>query len=1026
MLLGEPKQGSVSHPPKGDSLNSREEGHKKRNEIINDIFQLELKDILKDVSSEKKINNTIDFVNDKINTLNNFINDIAKEKYEYFYKYIDQMSNARKLKKWNSDDLEDVSRKYKTSYELLREKKNKVLSLIIEKRCLIEIEKVLKLYQVIHVEIKKLCDEMKENNILGVFPTDVIDLSVSKGEPFDVHDLRQSTLHRSGKDRKYPNLLTTPDFDTLESYLKRISSIKRFISQHSVQNICIVALEEKKIKAYEDSIISLFVQYLSADFFKDENHERKVKHCLNAFKNVHAEKECLKKIINNKIEEANVHILKIKNGGKNGKTYLYAILQNCKNGIDQMNYLNEIIKENYNMEEEIRMEKWKGEKKTGDNNNSDFNTWDKDTHKCNTVHVYTEFYLPYVNLLIRNKINQLVMKEDMLFVLNLIGEFVHIVQKKVDMKGHEKKDVLLNLFSREYEEITFTSMNKLINLVELLFQKGNIRSSMEYENYYNFPTIFDIKNYVQAFFKELFTHVYYPHIFRKITVSCNNSLLLLSNNLNNLKQNVNVLIEMDMQNKFVTIDYVPKKLKYNLELFLISRQLLRYLICCLAKLKRKIVRIKMDTYRGRSFRYGEGASFEAPGEVNLFADSLVSLEVDDPRVGNYPPKRDSSGKDLITLCFDESVEEFFNSQDHLNNYFGDVVLSPDDGVNDDFIEWENHGEKKEKTKKKHAEMNMSFERKDHKEESGISCRADQLNGSCPNGTEQMSKCAEKNVATFQISLFSDAKLNSFQLNDSYNISDDDGNYEITPFFIKQKENRKKENYFDLIELEKGLCELNNVVNSCIYECFEPFEKKSIWYFKNNYSALGTPDVFSLFDQLCVYFNEKIVQCVPTYECTQMIKNLINRTLIYLIALSCYYLISGMDVYLFRYYESLQKVANGATEASLHFGYKLCTLFKKSVDMKAGREAYEDVPSFFLPVTFVIFHGGRAIADSLGITEDKFINLLIDHLRNPVQAMDGKGSNSSSHNLNFVVNKFAKSMLKKKMNNLEGPQLEAAM
>ncbi|EUD68719.1 hypothetical protein C922_01119 [Plasmodium inui San Antonio 1] len=1014
MLLGKGKQGSVPHAPKGESLDSREEGHKKTNEVINEIFQLELKDILKDVSSEKKINDTIDFVNNKINTLNNFINDIAKEKYEYFYKYIDQMSNARKLKKWNSDHLEDISRKYKASYESLREKKNKVLSLIIEKRCLIEIEKVLKLYQVVQVEVKKLCDEMEGDNIFwGLFPTDVIPLSVSKREPFDVHDLRQSTLHRSGEDRKYPNILTIADFHALESYLKRISSIKRFISQHSLQNISIVALKAKKIKAYEDGIISVLVQYLSADFFKDENYERKVKHCLNAFKNVDAEKECLKKIINNKIEEANAHILKIKNGEKNGKTNLYTILQNCKNGIDQMNYLNEIIKENYYMEEKIRMEKWKWEKKTGDNNNSDFNAWDEDTDKCNTVHVYTEFYLPYVNLLIRSKINQLVRKEDMLFVLNLIGEFVHIVRSKVDMKGHGKKDVLLNLFSREYEEITFTSMNKLINLVELLFQKGNIRSAMEYENYYSFPTIFDIKNYVQAFFKELFTHVYYPHIFRKIIVSCNNSLLLLSNNLNNLKQNVNVLIEMDTKSKIVTIDYVPQKLKYNLELFLISRQLLRYLICSLAKLKIKIVKIKMDTYQVRSFRYGEGTPSEAAGDVNPFADSSGALQDDDPRVGNYPPMSDSPGKDLITLSFDESVEDFFNSQDHLNNYFEDVVLSPDDGLNDDFIEWGNHGRKKEKTKKKHAEVSMSSERKYHTEQSGISCEEDQPSGSCPNGTEQTSKCAEKNVATFQISLFSDAKLNSFHLNDSYNISDDDGNYEITPFFIKEKENRKKENYFDLIELEKGLCELNNVVNSCIYECFEPFEKKSVWYFKNNYSALGTPDVFSLFDQLCVHFNERIVQCVPTYECTQMIKNLINRTLIYLIALSCYYLISGMDVYLFRYYESLQKVGNGATEASLHFGYKLCTLFKKSVDMKAGREAYEDVPTFFLPVTFVIFHGGRVIVDSLGMTEDKFINLLIDHLRNPVQAMDGKGSNSSSQNLNFVVSKFAKSVLKKK-------------
>ncbi|KJP87925.1 hypothetical protein AK88_02359 [Plasmodium fragile] len=1016
MLLGEANQGSVPHPPKRDSLDSTEEGHKRRNKVINDIFQLELKDILKDVSSEKKIDDTIDFVNDKINTLNNFINDIAKEKYEYFYKYIDQMSNARKLKKWNSDDLEEVGRKYKASYESLREKKNKVLSLIIEKRCLIEIEKVLKLYQVIHVEVKKLCDAMKEKNIWGVSPMDVIDMSASKGEElFNVHDLGQSALHTSGQGMKYPNLLTNPDFDTLESYLKRISSIKRFIAQHSVENISIVALRVKKMKAYEDGIISVFVQYLSGDFFKDQNYESKVKHCLNAFKNVHAEKECLTKIINNKIEEANTHILKIQNWGQNGKTNLYAILQNCKNGIDQINYLNEIIKENYYMEEEIRMEKLKGEKKTGDNRNSYFNAWEKDTHKCNTVHVYTDFYLPYVNLLIRSKINQLVRKEDMLFVLNLIGEFVHVVQKKIDMKAHAKKDVLLSLFNREYEEITFTSMNKLINLVELLFQKGNIRSAMEYENYYNFPTIFDIKNYVQAFFKELFTHVYYPHIFRKIIVSCNNSLLLLSNNLNNLKQNVNVVIDMDTKNKFVTIDYVPKNLKYNLELFLISRQLLRYLICALAKLKRKIVRIKMDTYRGRSFRYGAGASDEVLGDVNFFVNSSVVLDDDD-----------SAGKDLITLSFDESVEEFFNSQDHLNNYFGDVVLSPDDGVNDDFMEWENYGEKKEKKEKKNAEMNMSFERTDHKEDSSISCNADQPSGSCPNETTQTNKCAEINVATFQISLFSDAKFNSFHSNDSYNINDNDGNYEITPFFIKDKENKTKKNYFDLIELEKGLCELNNVVNSCIYECFESFEKKSVWYFKNNCSALGTPDVFSLFDQLCVYFNEKIVQCVPTYECTQMIKNVINRTLIYLIALSCYYSISGMDVYLFRYYESLQKIANGATEASLHFGYKLCMLFKKSVDMKAGREAYEEVPTFFLPVTFVIFHGGRAIVDSMGMTDDKFINLLIDHLRNPVQAMDGKGSNISSYNLNFVLNKFAKSVLKKNEQSVEGSQLEAAM
>ncbi|CAA9988911.1 conserved Plasmodium protein, unknown function [Plasmodium knowlesi strain H] len=1001
MLLGETEQGNMAHQlPKGDFLDSKEEGYKKTNQIMNDIFQLELKDILKDVSNEKKINDTIDFVNNQINTLNNFINEIAKEKYEYFYKYIEQMNNARKLKKWSSNDLEDVGREYKASYESVREKKNKVLSLIIEKRCLIEIEKVLKLYQVIHVEIKKVCDEIKESNIWGILQADVIDLGVSKREPFHVHGLRQGTFHRSGGEGKYPSLLTNSDFNNMENYLKRISSIKRFISQHGVQNISIVALKVRRMKAYEDAIISVFVQYLSANFFKDENYERKVKHCLNAFKNVHAEKECLKKVINNKIEEANTHILKIKNGGENGKTNLYKLLENCKDGIDQMNYLNEIIKENYYMEEEIRMEKWKREKKTSKNDNSDFNTWEG-THKCNTVHVYTEFYLPYVNLLIRSKINQLVRKEDMLFVLNLVGEFVYIVQKKIDMKGHEKKDILLNLFSKEYEEITFSSMNKLINLVEYLFQKGNIRSAMEYENYYNFPTIFDIKNYVQAFFKELFTHIYYPHIFRKIIVSCNNSLLLLSNNLNNLKQNVNVLIEMDMESKFVRIDYVPKKLKYNLELYLISRQLLRYLICSLARMRTKIVQIKMDTYRQGAFQYGG----EASTHMNLFADSSVALENDDP------PKSDSQGKDFISLPFEESVEEFFNSQDHLNNYFGDAVVSPHDGVNDDFMEWENQGEKKEKTKKKEAQVNLSFERKDQKEESDVCGKANEPSGFCQNGTEQTRKWVGKNVGMFQISLFSDAKFNSFHLNDSYNISDDDGKYEITPFFIKEKENRKK-NYFDLIELEKGLCELNNVVNSCIYECLEPFEKKSFWYFKNNCSALGTPDVFSLFDQLCVNFNEKIVQCVPTYECTHMIKKLINRTLIYLIALSCYYLISGMDMYLFKYYESLQKIANDATEASLHFGYKLCTLFKKSIDMKAGREAYEDVPTFFLPVTFVIFHGGRTIVDSLGITEDKFINILIDHLRNPMQGMDGKGSSGSSQNLNFLVNKFAQSVVKK--------------
>ncbi|GAW81626.1 hypothetical protein, conserved [Plasmodium gonderi] len=1005
------------HISKRYSEESREENNEEvvRNQVIDDIFQLELKDILKDVSNEKEINGTIEFINDKINILKNFINKMAEEKYEYFYKYIDKMSNAKKTKKWNSYNLENIGKKYKSNYEFLREKKNKVLSLISEKRCLIEIEKILKLYEIVDLDIKKLYYEMRDSKVFDVFhscegkETDMIDLASINKERLDIPDMRINNNKSGSSSGIYTRLLMTPDFDILEKYLSRLNNTKSFIRHHNIENISIVALKVKRMKTYENYIISVFIQYLSGNFFKDTNFEKKVKQCMNAFRNLNIEKECLKKIIDYKIREANPYILNIKNGRENGRKDFFTILQNCKNGIDQISYLNEIIKENYDMEEEIRKEKDKEEKKGDNNNKNASNSSEEDRKKCNDVHIYTEFYLPYINLLINNQVNKLIKKEDILYVLNLIGEFLHIIHSKNDFfKGYEK-DILFNLFNREYEEITFTSMNKLIYLVELLFQKTSIGNSMDYENDCNFPSIFDIKNYVEIFFKELIMHIYYPYIFRKIIVSCNNSLLLLSNNLNNLKQNINVHIEIDIKNKYITLDYVHKKLKYNLELFIISRQLLRYLIYSLAKLKRKIMESKISTYKMINV-----LSCKENYEVaNLFNDNFQGIEEGILGIGNYSSSDNTIGKELITLSFDESFEEFFHYQDHLNNYFGDNLLCLDNDSSNEFIQLETCEEKKSQ-KKEYVQGNKSIEKKEHKEQIDISPQGDeQPNDSCSKERgkeEETSKYDNKNVADFKISLFSDVKHNSFHLNDSYNICDDHDNYEITPFFIKDKNKKNKKNYFDLTELEKGICELNNVVNSCIYECFESFEKKSIWYFKNNHNTLGTHDVHLLFDQLCTYFNTRIIQCIPIYECTQMISNLINRILIYLIALSCYHLINEMDVYLFKYYESLQKITNSTTPICLNFGWKLCTLFKKSIDIKNGKVAYEDVPPFFVPIMLVIFHGGKTIVDSLSITEDKFINLLIDHLRNPVQAMDGKGSNIQ--NLNFVVNKFAKSMFRK--------------
>ncbi|SBS84957.1 conserved Plasmodium protein, unknown function [Plasmodium ovale] len=984
--------------------------NKVTSDVMNDIFELDLRDILKTFSNEKDISDAIEFVNDKINTLNSFINKIAKEKYEYFYRYVDKINNAGKMEKWNYRDMVNIEKEYNVSYEQLRVEEKKLLSLINEKRCLIEIEKVIRLYEIVDTEVERLCSDIKDStdwNILDFCqigrPEDEAPLSnKDRGNFFEIlHGGNISSnwdsnsgvnygINGRNEDGRIAEPFGNVRFPLLVKFIKRISSIRHFITYHNVQSVSIIKMKLRRLSDCEDFLLNILIQYVSSNFFNDEQYESRVKLCFEAFGYLNIEKYCLTKIVNNKINKVTSHISKIKEGDENVRENFFLILQNCKSSIDQIGYINEIVRNDYVQGEIINSEvlgKNVNEKTIG-SGSTESNSHD-DGRDCNGVHIYTEFYVPYVNILINNKINEFIKKEDMLYVLNLCEEFLHIVRNKNDFKVHEK-DLLLNLFSKEYEEITFSSINKLVNLVELLFQKKTARNNVEYEQDYNFPTIFDIKNYVEVFYEELYTHIFYPYIFRKIIVSCNNSLLLLSNHLNNLKQNLNVHIDIDVKNKYVTFDYSYKHLKYNLELFLISKQLLRQLINNLAELKRKIMEIKKRTYK---LKCTTTCSHKGR-EVNFVSKDLEEQESENEE---FPVNFCTGNNNVIVLSFKESFDEFFNFQDYLNKYFCDIFPQVKGRESDELFDMTKCGAKvgdgvsENKKEDIHDDPSMNVHNVENSDDGGGDSRI---------------------LGTFEISYVSNVRHSDFNVNNCYDIEWGEGeeDYEITPFFIKER-GKKKNNFYDFIELEKGICELNNAVNSCMYECFECFEKKTIWYFKNNCEYLGTDDIHSQFDQLCIYFYNNLIQRIPQYECTQMINNLINRILIYLIALSSYYLVSQMDIYLFKYYKSIQKIRNNLTISTLNFDYKLCTLFKKSIDVRSGKGDHEHIPSFFYPITFVILHGGRPIVEYLNVTEEKFINLMVDHLKNPLQAVDRKCN--SNQNLKFMLNKISKGMLIKK-------------
>ncbi|CRG93988.1 conserved Plasmodium protein, unknown function [Plasmodium gallinaceum] len=966
---------------------------------IDKIFTIEIKDILKNSTNEKEINDTIEFVTDKINTLNNFINKIAKEKYEYFYKYTDEICNLKEKIEWNSCELENIQEKYNINNEALKENKDKLLSLIKEKKCLIDIDKILKLYIIINEELKKLSYEIKDNKNFEIFNflkeedmgcngcfeminIDNINSCIDNVNSC-IDNVNSCIDNVNSCIDNINSCIDDIDFEVFMKYIKRLNNLKRFVVYNNVQNISIIKLKIKKINYYENYITDIFVKYLSKNFYKDENYVSKVKFCLNAFSYLNVEKECLKKIVNNKINKISLYISNIKKN-KNIKENFFFIIENCKNNIFQIYYINETIKNNYvnniiktaNIEEEIY-----------DYNSSCTN--EQPIDKCYTINIYNDFYLPYINILIKNKINEYIKKENILYVLNLIEEFLHITRNKNEFKFQEK-DLLLSLFSKEYEEITFNSINKLANLVELLFEKKKLSDNVGFEYDYNFPTIFDIKNYVIELYKELYTHIFYPYLFRKIIVSCNNSLLLLSNNLNNLKQNINFHVELDTKKKYINCEYIYKNFKYNLELYLVGRKILKYLILNLEKLKRKILEIKRYTYKKRNVDLLNG---------NCDLTNLLQKKENNENIPNY------IDNNLISFSFSESFDEFFNFQDYLNNYFFNVINMRDD-EQEDFTETENYREKKK------TEVKRLIEKEDEKIMDDLENRKDkQEPHQFEEEKQETDEDEKKKLNNFEINYITDVKYNSFNSNECYYLSDEEKeeNYEINSFFIKEKK-KKKKNFFDLLELEKGIYELNNVVNSCIYECFECFEKKSLWYFKDNCNVLNTDEVYSLFDQLCIYFNNNVVKRIPLSEIQQMITNLINKIVIYIVSLSSFYLINNMDIYIFKYYESLLKITNNEMLSSLNFEQKLCNLFKKSIDIKNRKEEYKKIPSFFLPITFIILHGGKSIVNYLNITEEKFINLIIDYLKDPLQLMNKKSN--TNQNLNFVLNRFAKNMVVK--------------
>ncbi|VWU51059.1 conserved protein, unknown function [Hepatocystis sp. ex Piliocolobus tephrosceles] len=1137
---------------------------------INEILKFELKDLVKNGLNEKDLINAIEFVNDKLALLNNFINKIVKEKYEYFYTYIDKLSKIKETTEWNSYDIVNIEEKYNISYNELKEKEKNIISLINEKNCLIEIEKIIKLYEILDIEVKKISNEIKDQINLddihfiqlnkytkGVTSSCVIDItqnSTNKNSHFELNNKKNgnnitdvnitdvhigdihindinitdinitdininktsgsSNLIVTGNNTDDISSFTNLNFNSLVKFIKKINFLHKFIAYYHISNVNIIKLKIKKLKFYEKCIIEIVIDYLSKNFFLDDNYESKVKCCLDIFFYLNVEENCLLQVIQNKINKVNSYIHDIKsdnnNNDKNIKNIFFLILQTCKNGIDEICYINEVIKmkhidemvmmvkETEEEEEEEEEEKKKKEEKeeklflSGDkkeNKQNGESSEKKKTKKYNYnsvsndykrrikhmgIDIYIEFYLPYITILKNNKINELVKKKkDMLYVLNLCEEFINIIKYKIDYKSSEK-DILLNLFNKEYEEITFNSFNKLVNQVQCLFQKMNIiiPSNSDYDGMYNnnLPTVSDIQKYVDAFYNELYIYIYYPYIFTRIISTCNNSLLLLSNNLNNLKKKLNLHIDVDTKNKQITIDYTYKNFKFNLELFLISKQLLIYLINTLKKLKKEIIKIKIKTYKMCCMYYSSDQiknknlsdRFLSKGEekytimADLYKQNMSTIQ---HKITTDHSKKKiktngvlhnilTDNKNLIALSFDEFFFEFFTFQDYLNSYFcnsgGD---SGDDGDDGDDGDGGDNPQKNELKKehinykkianpveiiKKETIFEENKKEKNNNKNDSFSNKMEVNNVSLLNKSQN---CINPNL--FELDFLLDFKHNFFNLNNSYNIFDNDEekkNYELNSLFIKEKcqfllkkKKKKKKIFFDLNDLEKGINEFNNAVNSCIHECFECFEKTSNSFLKTNCNIISTIDVHSLFDKLCVHFYNNIIQNIPLYECTYIINNLINKILVYLIAISAYYLINDMDLFIFKYYKSLEKITNAtnaadttkssnaadATNASsvklsfLNFNYKLCYLFKKSINIKNKKEPYQDIPSFFVPITFVILHGGRTIVDSLNISEEKFLNLMIDHLKNPVKIDDKKSVNMQD--LNFMLNKFVKNV-----------------
>ncbi|CAD2096015.1 conserved Plasmodium protein, unknown function [Plasmodium vinckei brucechwatti] len=973
------------YPEKVDSGNI----NKIKNSDMNEIFSIDLKSILKNVSNENELNCAIEIINDKITTLNDFIKKITKKRYEYFYKYIDKLCNSVNVHNKNKEknetydcktiDIVKIINEYNNNYEELKGIKANVFSLIDKQACLIEIEKIIKLYEILDKEIEKICNEISENPCFKDLNFNNIEHKLDEMEKIKNNQNKNDNFEEETIiNNNSINIDDTNsiDFYVLVKYLKRLSDLVDFINYHNIENVLIVKLKVKKLKYYQDCIVTIFINYLSADFYKDKNCENNVRHCLYSFSYLNIGKECFKSIINNKINKrTHTYISNIKEFKQDVKESFFLIIQNCKNIMDQICYINNVMKNEGYINDEVpkkrefveQYSKLVDTTPNGLDHNFSINNFLKEGKEKNMIEIidiYTEFYLPYINLLIDNKLNEYIKKEDMLHILNLCEEFLNVIKKKKYFKIQEK-DLLLILFKKEYEEITFNSINKLVNLVEILFQNTNMRSSIDHENDYNFPTIFDIKNYVDVFCTELYTHIFFPFIFRKIIVSCNNSLLLLSNNLNNLRLNLNLRIDIDTRNKHIVFDYIYKHFKYNLELFLISRQLLKYLILNLCKLKNKVTKIKTLMQK---------KDYDNLHTENLKNDSLT-LNMN---------KNDEA---LINLSFNESYNEFFNFQDYLNN----------NSLCDNWL-FKYH---EEYIPEGNTNLDTVKNKKDDQECSNI-----------PNEYNDALFQNKKNIFDnlFKISLTSDIKYSSLNMNESYNIYGDDENYEISSFFVKMGKKKKinnneKKNIFDLIELEKGICELNNAVNLCLHEFFEIFEKKTIWFLKNNIDKLNTDDTHFLFDQLCISFYNNIIQHIPLYECLKIINNLITRLMIYLVAISSYYLIEQMDVYIFKYYKSTQKIYNNIITSYFNFDYKICDLFKRSIDVRNGKEPYESVPSFFVPITFIILHEGKNIVNYLNISEDKFINLIVDHLKNPIREMGKKGMNEQS--LNFMLNKFAK-------------------